>query len=88
MKDKIKRALSLLAVALFLGACGGGGSSSNNAAANGGGATAGGAPAVPAAGDAAPAQDTITSAAGSQVRGEAGIQGLEVPDQVTVLETK
>ena len=93
MNLQIKKVLSLLVIALFLGACGGGGSSSSNAGASGGDTTAGGtatgsAATGSAAGDAAPAQDTIVTAAGSQVRGEAGIEGLEVPDQVTVIETR
>ena len=88
MNLQIKKVLSPLVIALFLGACGGGGSSSSNAGASGGDTTAGGTATGSAAGDAAPAQDTIVTAAGSQVRGEAGIEGLEVPDQVTVIETR
>lgn len=84
MDHQLKRRLSLIVIALFLGACGGGGSSSSGAVADGGDTPAGGT----AAGDSTSRQETITTASGSQVVGDAGLEGFEAPDQVTVLETR
>ena len=88
MNCKLRRRLSLVAIAFFLSACGGGGSSSNGAGVSGGNAPAGGTASALGAGESMPPQEIITTASGNQVIGVAGLEGFEVPHQVTVLETR